>query len=514
MPTLQVLDLTQNNISHILDHNFRGLVNLLELHLDENRIESMPSETFRHLQELRVLTLARNRIRELVPRLFLMLGKLHELDLSHNPLTELNPEVFKDIQGLRVFRCRSCYLSNINALVYRLLVDLVHLDLGDNEFKYISSDEFYPLKKLQVLKLDGNQLPVVLDKTFAGASGSGSKYQQMDLQSIDLSRNRLAKVTVHAFANLTTLRDLDLGYNKFDKLETATFLPLAESLRTLNLSGNAVAMSELKFIIQTVSKVKHLALADMGLTELPLGLFAYHEHLKLLNLSGNHFSHLTPQMLSPLTRLHVLDLSRNRIRGIDEKSMLRLEKIPNLVLRGNPWACDLCHIPPVLSRIEGTSAMSAALQELTCKSPYALAGRTVAGVRKSELRWCSSGGGPAGGDENTSAVGIPRSLLPSEAQFGLIAGVGALILFVVLGASAVACVAYSRHHANYYTREEQRRQEAEAIFENPAAVGSVENGNGAYKPIEVAKMKKKKVSIATIDEITKDPELQVLTNGT
>lgn len=516
VPTLKVLNLTQNNISHVLEHNFRGLANLLELHLDDNRIESMPSETFRHLQELKVLSLARNRIHELVPRLFLMLGKLHELDLSGNPLMDLNPEVFKDVQALRVFRCRSCYLSNINTLIYRLLVDLVYLDLGDNEFKYVSSDEFHSLRKLQVLKLDGNQLPVILDKTFGNVVEGSSRYNQgqIDLQVINLSRNRLAKVTVLAFANLTTLRELDLSYNKFDKLETMTFHPLAESLRKFDLSGNPVPMSELKYIIQIVLKLRELSLADMGLTELPLNLFVYHEHLRFLNLSGNHFSQLQPQMFTPVPRLHILDISRNRFRGLDDKLLLRLEKMQILILKGNPWACDLCHIPPILNRIN-KSVMSVALKDLTCKSPYALAGRTVSSIQRSELRWCTNGGAQATSDENTSAVGIPRSLLPSEAQLGLIAGVGAVILFIITGIAIGTCIIYSRHHTNhYYTREEQRNQEAEAIFENPTAMTD-ENGSGLYKvPVEVSKMKKKKVSIATIDEITKDPELHVLTNGT
>lgn len=511
VPTLRILNLIQNNISHVLDHNFRGLVNLLELHLDDNRIESMTSETFRHLPELKVLTLSRNRIHELVPRLFLMLGKLHELDLSYNPLVELNPEVFKDVQALRTFKCRSCHLSNINTFIYRLLADLVYLDLGDNEFNHISADEFHSLRKLQILKLDGNQLPVILDRTFGNAGTGSDKYNQgqTDLQVINLGRNRLAKVTVLAFANLTTLRDLDLSYNKFDKLETATFQPLSESLRTLNLSGNSVPMSELKHIIQMVPKLRHLSLADMGLDDLPLGLFTYHEHLKFLNLSGNYFSRLSPQMLTPISRLHSLDLSRNRFRGLDEKIITRLEKIPSLRLKGNPWACDACHIPPLLSRAGKLSA----LRDLTCKSPYALAGRTVASIDRSELERCSGGGSRAGGDENTSAVGIPKSLLPSEAQLGLMAGVGAVVLFVVSGIAVGTCIIYSRHHANhYYTREERRNQEAEAIFENPTAVT---DENGTYKiPIDAPKTKKKKVSIATIDEITKDPELHVLTNGT
>lgn len=507
VPSLQVLNLAQNNISHIAEHNFRGLVHLVELCLDDNRIESMPSETFRYLPELRRLSLARNRIHELVPRLFIMLGKLHSLILSGNPLTELNPEVFKDIQALRTFRCRACQLTNVNTLIYRLLTDLMFLDLGDNEFKYISADEFHELRKLQVLLIDGNQLPVILDKTFGSGERGGSKVVLGDLQVLNLARNRLAKVTNLAFANMSTLKDLDLSYNKLDKLETATFHPLGESLRTLNLSGNPVAMADLKHILQMVAKVKTLALADMGISELPLGLFAYHEHLRFLNLSGNSFSLLIPQILSPIPRLHTLDLSRNRFRGIDEKLLVRLEKISNLIIKDNPWACDLCHIPPLLMRLNKSSMMEA-LWELTCKSPYALAGRTLHSLQRMELEWCASGL-QAPSDENTGAVGVPRSLLPTEAQLGLIAGLVAAILFIFVGIMVGVCIVCSRHHANhYYTREEERNQETEAIVDDPNS-----NGNGTFKfPLDLSKAKK--VSIATIDEITKDPELHVLTNGT
>lgn len=76
-------------------------MHLEQLHLDDNRIESMHSGTFRKLPELRWLSLARNRIKELAPRLFLSLAKLTRLDLSGNPLEDLNPEVFKDVQVSR-----------------------------------------------------------------------------------------------------------------------------------------------------------------------------------------------------------------------------------------------------------------------------------------------------------------------------------------------------------------------------------------------------------------------------
>ncbi|XP_068083954.1 carboxypeptidase N subunit 2 [Anabrus simplex] len=507
VPTLEVLNLTRNNIAHVLDYNFRGLANLLKLHLDDNMIESMPSGTFRYLQELRVLTLARNRITELVPRLFLMLGKLQELDLSGNHLIELNPEVFKDIQELRVLRCRSCGLSNINTMIYRLLRVLAVLDLRDNEFKYIASDEFRDLHKLQVLQLDGNQLPVVLERTFGG---------QSDIQKLTLARNRLAKVTTTAFANITTLRELDLGYNKLDRLETTTFLPLSESLKSLDLSGNMIPLTEVKYVLQVVLKLRDLALADMGLTELPLGFFVYHEHLRFLNLSGNQFSHFPVQVLSPVPKLQELDLTRNKFRGLDEKLLSRFDPIRIVHLHSNPWACDLCHVTPILSRINKSNG--GMLKGLRCATPYSLEGRLLESLHRSDLGWCSNSGGGFGYIEgaDSGAAGIARGFLGDDSRLGLIAAGAAVLLLLLTGAALLVGIVYSRNHrAHYYTREEQRAPEHQAIFENPAAILS-ENGDIKYTimSMDIPQLKKNNVSVSTIDGINKDPELHKLTNGT
>lgn len=57
------------------------------------------------------------------------------------------------------------------------------------------------------------------------------------VRMVDLSRNRLAKVTNGAFVNLSNLTYLDLSYNKLVKLESATVEPL-KKLHSLNISGN------------------------------------------------------------------------------------------------------------------------------------------------------------------------------------------------------------------------------------------------------------------------------------
>jgi len=412
-----------------------------------------------------------------------------------------------------VFRCRGCGLSNINTLIYRLLPDLLYLDLGDNEFKYVASDEFRDLRNLQVLMLDGNQLPVVLERTFGNNGASGG---QIDLQKLSLARNRLAKVTAAAFANLTTLQELDLSYNKLDRLETVTFAPLAESLRRLQLSGNSIPLSQVKFVLQAIVKLRDLSLADMGITDLPLGFFVYNEHLRSLNLSGNSLLHLPAQALSPIPKLQEIDLSRNRFRGLDERLLLKLESVKVIHLQGNPWICDLCHMSYILNYMN-KSNLSVAMRQLKCASPYSLEGRLFGSLSRSSLSWCTSNDGGLGYMGSGDGI-MSTNFLAEHSRFGLLAAGTAVLLLLLTGAALLAGIAYSRHHAaHYYTREEQRAPEHEAIFENPAAILG-DNGDIKYKivALDIAKPppRMKKVSISTIDGITKDPELHSLTNGT
>ncbi|KAK6632451.1 hypothetical protein RUM44_007493 [Polyplax serrata] len=519
VPTLKQLNLMQNNISHILEHNFRGLVNLIELHLDENRIESMPSETFRHLRALKVLTLSGNRIHELVPRLFIMVGKLQELDLSRNPLNDLNPEVFKDIHNLRKFKCRRCHLTSLNKLIYQLLNDLTELDLGENEFKYLKSHEFHSLRKLKVLKLDNNLLTVVNEYTFAPVTSKSKQINEMSevevaLEEIDLSRNYLAKINIRSFSNLTSLTSIDISYNKLDKLEFGTFLPVVSSLKRLNISGNLISMSDLKSLFQISSQLTHVSLSDMELSNFPQGLFAYQENLRYLNLSGNRFAFLPPHVVTMMTRVQILDLSRNHFRGLNERIIVRLEKVARLFLEENPWACDLCHIPPILNRVNKTE-VGASFRDLTCKSPHALAGRTVSSLQADELGWCSNSETSGDMTDDTSDfMGMPGRLIPKEATAGIVLALLALALFFLSGISLLACMAYYRRRRtnHYYTREEHRSQ-TESFFENPSAVHNG-HGNSVYKlSREGSLMKKKKVTIATIDEIVKYPEHTIFANG-
>lgn len=77
---------------------------------------------------------------------------------------------------------------------------------------------------------------------------------QKSLKFLDLSRNRLAKITNNAFKNLSNLTFLDLSYNKLSRLEELTVAPL-KNLNILNISGNLqLDLNEIRPTLQVLNR--------------------------------------------------------------------------------------------------------------------------------------------------------------------------------------------------------------------------------------------------------------------
>ncbi|XP_066908809.1 leucine-rich repeat-containing protein 15 [Halyomorpha halys] len=425
----------------------------------------MSSGTFQHLHELRVLSLRGNRIHQLSPRLFLKLAKLRFLDLSDNDFHQLDPQVFKDVQELRTFSCRRCNLKNMNPHIYSILSNLAHLDLGENQFKYLDREEFRDLKKLMSLRLDGNHFPVVLEGTFSS---------QGRLQYLNLARSQIAKVTNHAFDNLTSLLELDLSYNKLDRLEPITFQPLASNLRSLLVSGNNIKVDQFLYVLQVTTRLKELAMADLPVKHgLPLGLVAHLGSLKYLNLSGNELTKFYYQLLTPVPGLATLDLSRNKLHSLDEGSVAKIDSISKVFLHDNPWACDLCHILPML-KSNGSWKSS-----VICSLPNQLQGRTLSSLTSGQLSLCSSG-------LDYKEEGFVGLALTHKTQLGLIAAGFAVALLIITMVSVIVGLFYNRKNTSYYYSEEEKVKATEDICNNLNA----EN----------------KLPVSTINDAQKDPE--------
>lgn len=368
--------------------------------------------------------------------------------------------------------------------MFHLLPYLSHLDLGNNLIQYIVPKEFKDLQNLRQLKLDGNHITTVGGSTFS---------VQTELKKLTLAKNRITFIDSDAFSNLYNLTDLDLGYNKIEYFEENTFEPISATLQKLVLSGNHIRTNILKATLSTLA-IKELHVVECGLADLPSNIFP--DSITTLNLACNYLSTLS--CIAQLPELHDLDISKNRFRGLNEKTAKRLEIVNRLKLEGNPWACDLCHIVPLLERTN----RSAAIRDIKCASPYTAEGKLLSHLQLSDLTWCNTATYESG-DANFFFNG-------EENGIGLIAaGSSVLLLFLsVVGILAILC--YSRRHAaKYYTHEEKLAAERDSIFEGNQSPLFGSDKELCFKfPLEP---EEKRISISTIDEIKKE---HAITNGT
>ncbi|XP_054709428.1 protein artichoke-like [Uloborus diversus] len=434
---LKVLDLSHNNITFIRDKDFFGLRNLKVLDLSYNYISASPSAPFRLLPSLTTLSLARNKLRTLVPRFFYMLLKLEKLDLSANPLKDIDPENLKDVRPLKRFHLAKCQLARLHSLIYQQLPNLEELDLRDNSFSYFSPEEFRHLKRLKYLHLDGNNLTIIVEKTFDGHN----------LRHLGLSRNKIFQFSKCAFCNLS-VQQLDLSYNQLTSVPFDVFSPVAHSLESLDFSFNHINSDDLELALSPVYKLKKLALSGMKLSQLSEDAFFNNGELKTLDLSYNAFSNFTSLTLQPLKEIEEIDFSHNEFETLDSNFLDQVQNMTTLSvlhLHSNPWSCHQCSVLPLVKWVRQSTLYQSTCDMnyesstcMKCKTPLSLEGRALHTLRRIDLEPCASL--------------LPQSrVLVASSNIAII--VSMVIFFGLILGTVIFTICYRQHGAVYYTHE-------------------------------------------------------------
>jgi len=107
--------------------------------------------------------------------------------------------------------------------------ELTLVDLSSNELVNVPDRAFGSQRKLEELRLGGNKLSELTEKTFSGLSR---------LQSLDLSHNFLETLDNRVFKPLRLLKELNLESNRISEVEMRAFAGCSSSLVSLNLGDN------------------------------------------------------------------------------------------------------------------------------------------------------------------------------------------------------------------------------------------------------------------------------------
>jgi Leucine-rich repeat (LRR) protein len=237
MTRLKRLVLANNRITQISDQAFRGLEkSLVELNLDSNLIELVPTRAVQYLQRLNSLSLSQNRIKSLQADSFPGMASLQSLDLSYNLLSKLDRVAFS---GPIRNSLRAVHLQN-NELDWQSLVDLLRrvdsleeVNMDFNKLARPARAEHFTMEgverlelvrmvglKLKSLSMQGNRLTEkdvrMLARAFENveyvggeAVGPGvlGRFGFSELVRLNLARNKIKRLPSGFFerANMTRL---------------------------------------------------------------------------------------------------------------------------------------------------------------------------------------------------------------------------------------------------------------------------------------------------------------------
>lgn len=131
---LEMIDLSDGDVSEIESRAFYGPAKLKKLNLSGNKLTTLPRELFPTRNSVKEINLSNNQISTLNRATFKNLQHLRKLDLSNNKMTDLDGSIFAD------------------------MINLTELDLTGNPIQSISEEFFAGLPHGLQLSFDDQHL--------------------------------------------------------------------------------------------------------------------------------------------------------------------------------------------------------------------------------------------------------------------------------------------------------------------------------------------------------------------
>lgn len=296
-----------------------------QIHLNENKIFSIPSGIFRNCDRLVTLTLSSNEIEDINRNAFVFISRLTSLSLSSNKIQRMNSDVFAPLTSMIMLYLDNNHIETVDTRWFRTMTNLIVLDMNDNNITTWDSNILQNNAKLQILFLSGNRIKTLHGNTFTNLPtlsflSIGGLIEEIPtfngmgmLRSLTLSNNVITRVSAGSFRHMTNLTQLLLENNL---IETVDF-----ALRDYN----------------HLSRLETLSLMDNRITTLQDNAFSSLVSLNVLNLARNEINVLRANSIRPIiTQLNLLDVQDNQIERIERELFVNVTRV---VFRANGNIC-------------------------------------------------------------------------------------------------------------------------------------------------------------------------------
>jgi Leucine-rich repeat (LRR) protein len=394
--TLRILYLSLNKLKFIQRGQFDHLPSLTSLHLFQNEIVNIEEDSFEHMPLLNELNLCGNKISKirvsnisqlthlnlshnfLVSLVLANLSRLVSLDLTHNYLDGFVEGIF---EGLTLLGDTNVFLefNLIQRLSKRCLKGFFFkvLSLKNNGLKFIEDFSFENSFSLETLFLDSNYLSQMSGMSLAnlthlkqlflssnrinslGCIGHSlthlSNLESIDLSlnsiefinendfnfsarltSINLSGNRIRKIHLHAFRDLSLLSTFQFAQieieSNFESLfDVSVYFHENVTLTSLDLSFTRIEMSD-QVYFKCFRDIKSLTLNRvlfLSKSLLNFGVFLS-KKIEYLDLGGNLLKRETLRLLGTMRNLQRLYLMRTNLQSLKSINFTQLMSLANL----------------------------------------------------------------------------------------------------------------------------------------------------------------------------------------
>ncbi|GER46325.1 receptor-like protein [Striga asiatica] len=350
------LDLSENQISGHLPHQFGEFTRLRSIYLEDNSLSGVIPHELGNLLSLEVLKLYENKLTGNLPESIGKLVNLRVLQIENNMLEGVVTEThFANLSNLKILGASGNHLSlkvNHNWIPpFKLLtLSLRSWDLGSRIPLWLETqkESIFTLD-LSCTRIYGNVPSWLWSLSFA---------------YLNLSHNQLDGKLLSISDRGQYYDSLDLSSNRF----SGPLPPIGENVGYLDLSHNSFSGHLSKFLCNTSINIgmgflkleenhlsgelpdcflkwQSLIVLNLGNNELSGRIpdsMGFLSSLEFLNLYGNNFSGHVPSSLKNCTELRKIDFSHNNLGGDIQKWIkTRFYTLAILILRSNNFSGEI-----------------------------------------------------------------------------------------------------------------------------------------------------------------------------
>ncbi|NP_001104232.1 vasorin b precursor [Danio rerio] len=244
------------------------------LYVFKNGIESLSQEDFVHLGSLEMLDLSQNQLTELPDHVFEPLSSLNNLDLSANQIVHISKYSFAGLELLERLYLYSNLIESIHPAAFDGLHELLELKLQGNKLKILPA---LKMPHLLLLDLRFNSIP----------SPGPNDLQTPKLESLKLGGLGLSTLNEELLGSFKNLHELDISNNQLTAFPVV--LREAKGLVSLVLAGNPMGPLNWEDF-EKLTELHELDISNLSLQGLPETLAQLLPHLKRLTVAENPFN--------------------------------------------------------------------------------------------------------------------------------------------------------------------------------------------------------------------------------